>query len=255
MKRLLCVVICIVVLFSFSSCDSAETGVTVGNKRVVALSSESTDFNATVEYCEKNGYSYNTYNSFNDCILALENGKAEYIVLNDFEYNNFNLNEDTVKFVEKTDYKHTYHAVIAKGNEKLYNEINNAIKTLSENGILENVKQGYFKGERIDIIPSSISKGDIKVLCCAGFTDKVFYNSDGELSGIDIYVAEAVLTYLGYTPVFVDSEFDEMFYNLQKDEGDIIFSSVIYTDQRAEDYLLTDAYYTETYSVYKRVGK
>ncbi len=219
---------------------------------MVALSSQAADYTATVEFCEENGYKYVLYNSFGDCITALENGKTEFLILNEFEYNSLKLTENDVSFVEKTDYQKDFSAVFSRNNAALYNEFNNAVKLLKENGTFEKVKEAYFKGERADVTPSREYQGQLDVLLSPVFENRVFYTEEGELAGLDVYLAEAILTYLGYTPNFIDCEFEDMFFNIDNGEGDLIFSAIEYTDQRAQNYLLTESYYTEEYFVYTR---
>ncbi len=237
-------------ILSLVSCDSSESGITIEGERLVALSSSAEDTVATVDFCEENGYKYTEYNSYEDCLLALENGKAEYIVLNEFEYNSLNLTEDDVTLFDEINCTKSYCAVFSKENEKLYNEFNEAIRLLKENGTLEKVKDGYFRGERIDVFPSCEHKGELTVLCCADFNNRVFYDENGILTGLDIFIAEAVLTYLGYTPNFLDCSFEDMFSNLQNGDGNVVFSAVEHTDPRVQEYLLTDSYYTDRYCVY-----
>ncbi len=222
---------------------------------MVALSSEAKGYDAAITLCEENGYKYIIYNSFSDCLIALGNGKAEYIVLNELEYESLKLTENDVSFVENVDYKKDFSAVFSENNSALFLEFNEAVKFLKSNGTLQKVKNGYLNGERTDIIPASSYKGELNVLCCADFENRVFYSADGELTGLDIYLAEAVITYLGYSPVFIECEFDEMFYKLENGEGDLIFSAVEYTDERNQNYLLTESYYSEEYSVYEKSRK
>ncbi len=252
MKKLICCLLSISILLLLPSCDSDESGISIEGERVVALSSQAEDNTSAVDFCEENGYKYTEYSSFEDCLLALEHGKAEYIVLNEFEYNNLNLTEDDLTLFTKTNNSKSYCAVFSRGNEKLYREFNEAINLLKDNGTLEKVKDGYFRGERIDISPSKEFKGEITVLCCADFNGRVFYNESSELTGLDIFIAEAVLTYLGYTPVFSDCNFEDMFHNLENGKGDVIFSAVEYTEQRDKAYLLTNSYYTDEYCVYMK---
>ncbi len=239
-------------LFVLSSCDSAESPLDIQGERAVAVCSDSQSYDAAVEYCEENGYKLTEYNSHADCLVSLETGKTEYTVLNELEYNSLKLTDREISFVEKIDFKTEFCAVFSKADEALYGEFNGAIKVLKANGTLENVKRSYLKGERADITPSCEYKGELKVVVSPIFENRVFYTDDGKLTGFDIYLAEAILTYLGYTPKFVDVDFDDMFTLLDNNEADLIFSAVEYTEERNQSYLLTESYYTEEYGVYEK---
>ncbi len=238
-------------LFLSASCDSDSEGITIKGERVIALSSEAVDSEPTIDYCEENGYKYVTYNSFADCVVALENGKVENIILSDLEFCSLKI-DDTVSLEEKLQYKTEYCAVFSKGNEALYNEFNNAVKTLKADGTLSKSVKSYFSGEDINTTYDSEYKKELTVLCDSNFSEMIFCEDDGSLWGLDIYLARVIFDYLGYAPKFVNKSFDELFTALEKGNGDLIFSSVEYTDERAQAYLLTDSYYTNQYSLYKR---
>ncbi len=252
MKKIVLSVLIFVFLLCLCSCDSSETGVIIENKRVVALAKESSSYIPTIEYCEQNGYSYVTYESISDAVNAVDNGKAEYVVLETSEYNssNFATNELTVH--EKVEYDIGFCAVFDDEKEDLYNEFNGAIKALKNDGILEKVKKAYYNNEFFDTPVSKDYKGKIEILCSPVFDERVCYNIEGELTGVDVALCEAICRYLGYSPQFIERDFDELFFELEKGNGDVIFSSVEYTEERNADYLLTDFYDTREFNVYKR---
>lgn len=252
MKKIVLCFLILVSLLWLCSCDSAESGVVIENKRVVALAKESSSYIPTIEYCEQNGYSYVTYESISDAVNAVDNGKAEYVVLEVSEYNSsyFATNELTIH--EKVEYEIGFCAVFNIENEKLYNDFDNAIKELKVNGTLEKVKKAYYNNEFIDTPASKDYGGKIEILCSPVFDERVCYNSEGELTGVDVALCEAICRYLGYSPQFVERDFDELFSELEKGNGDVIFSSVEYTEERNADYLLTDFYDTREFNVYKR---
>lgn len=251
-KKLILCFLSVLLLFALCSCDSSETGVVIENKRVVALARESAAYLATIEYCEENGYSYVTYESISDAINAVDNGKAEYVVLESSEYDNSFFANDELVFHEQVEYESGYCAVFDENNESLYQDFNNAIKELREKGVLEDVKRAYLANKDIETPVKSEYKGNIKILCAAEFDGRVFYTDDGKLTGVDVAMVKAICKYLGYTPVFVEYEFDELFYYLEEGEGDLIFSAIEYTSERDEEYLLTDFYDAKEFNVYKR---
>jgi len=72
-----------------------------------------------------------------------------------------------------------------------------------------------------------------------------FFHTDptGELSGIDITVAEKICETLGVQPVFIRKDsFNQLASSLNKGEGDVIISYFSYTPQRNIDVFLTSPY-------------
>ncbi len=251
MKKFISVLLCLAILLSCSSCVSENALVEIKEERIVALCVDGTHRDASIEFCEEKGYKYIEFNSYDDCLLALENGKTEYVILNDVEYKKLDLSKDILRFVERINYSKEFCAVVSEDNPELLEEFNNAIIKLREDGTLNEVFNGYFENQRVDILPQN-NKGSITILCSSVFDDYIFYDNKGTLTGLDVYFAEAILTYMGYTPVFIDCDFNEMFDSLKNGDGDVIFSAVEYNTQRAEEYLLTESYYSESYNLYER---
>ena len=240
-------------VLGFCSCDSKETGVLIQNEVIVAAAESSEGNVAAIEYCEENGYKYNLYNDLYDASLAVSNGKADYVVISEYEYNKSNFLKDTLTFHEKAGYSVKFHGITRKNNDDLCEEINSAIKVLRDNGELEKVKKNFIvNGTAPENKVHGKYKGTIKVLCLPDFENKVFYDESGKLNGTDVALAYAICNYLGYELEFVECQADDIFYKLEKGEGDIIFSSMEYTPQRAEQYLYTDYYDEDIFNVYKR---
>lgn len=247
-----CVLIC-VIMFSLSACDSKDSGLIIQNEVVVAAAEKSYSYHAAVDYCEENGYKYNLYDNIYDASVAVVNGKADYIVVSEYEFGKNSFMENSLEFYEKASFSTKYYGVVEKTNISLCKEINNALKTLGENGTLEKAKRNYINN---GILPqvnlTDDYKGELKVLYSPVFDNRLSYNDDGDLVGTDVAILRTLCNYLGYEVKLIECEFDEMFFKLHNGEGDIIFSSVEYTPQRAELYLYTDSYDSDIFNVYKR---
>ena len=86
--------------------------------------------------------------------------------------------------------------------------------------------------------------GELRILMAKDDWWPFFYtDATGELSGIDITVAEKICETLGVQPVFIRKDsFNQLASSLNEGEGDVIISYYSYTPQRNIDVFLTSSY-------------
>ncbi len=100
-------------------------------------------------------------------------------------------------------------------------------------------------------IDAIVKTGRLRILMVADDWWPFFYEDEtGQLSGIDVELAEAICKGLEVEPEFIrKGSFNQLAEDLKKGEGDVIISYFSYTPQRNRDVFLTDAYINSADSV------
>ncbi len=253
-KRFIALLLCFSVLFAASACDSGESVVTITQPVKVAIGlSSSLDCLAASSYATEKGYELIEYGTRQAAVVAVENGKNDFVVINNHEATEEYLANTDLVWVENTEYKIEYCAVVGAGREGLLSQINGAIKSLESSGILQNIKDAYNKGIPYESSNSSFYKDKLTVLCCPVFENLIYLNEEGTLAGKELDFIWEICNVLCVEPeIRIIKEYDEMFVSLDNGEGDIIISAVEYTPELAQTHLLSEVYNETTFGVYKR---
>lgn len=250
-KRIICVLLSVVCILCFSSCED-DSEVLINKTRYVAVVSDSDETMAAKVYCDSIGGELSEYASSFDAVTAVRNGKADFVVLNEYEAQSFIDSKCELEFSEKCEYKLEYRAIFNFENKKLLNEFNEAIESLTNDGTFDKIKQSHIKGESFNVPDSSGEKGELVMLCDPIFENRVYYNDENVLMGTDVDIAKTICAYLGYDLVIEVADFDTMFFEIESGNADFIMSSAEYTEQRAENFLFSDVYSALEYNVYTR---
>ncbi len=237
----------------FSSCDSAETGVVITNPVKVAVGvPDSSQFYATQEYAISEGYELVEYETMESAIVSVENGKNDFVVIDSNSATKELLDSVNLEWTENTPYKIEYCAYFEGNNENLQAEFNNAVKELKQKGVFDEINRAYSEGRVYTPNPNSSENGTLKILCSPVFDDFLYFDENGDLAGKELSVIYEICAELSMEAELVVVEFDELFYQLEQGEGDVIISALEYNEQRAETYLFSDTYNETTFGVYKR---
>lgn len=240
MKRIVFCILCPVILLLTASCGISEE--TYQTEKTVAVKYESADEFAVDEYVS-DGFIAVTYNSTADVVLAVENGKADFGILNEFDYNLYRESEREIQIKEKCSYTTEYCAYMNFSDEELAEQFNGAITELKSNGTLEKI----INGTEIFVNGDSGENGTLTMLCDPSFENRIYADSDGNVTGIDVTIASEICRELGYKTEIVTGDFDELFLMLQDGEGDFIITASEFTQERSEYFLASDSYLTLNY--------
>lgn len=252
-KKILTLVLVLAVIFSFSSCDTAETGVVITQPVKVAVQSSSAEYLAAYDYAIAKGYELVEYESRQAAVIAVENGKADYVIVSSEEATDDFLSSVDLQLVGNTEYKIQYCAVFRKDNQVLKASFNQAISKLKQTGAFDEINSAYSAGENYEPENYSLENEKITVLCCPVFDNLLFMDEKGNLAGKELdFIGEICNELSLEAQISVVKEYDEMFVALEQGAGDIIISAVEYTPELEDDYLLSDVYNQTTFGVYKR---
>lgn len=241
MKRIIFFILCFTCVIGFSSCDGNVSK--PATEKIIAVEYNSPNEVACEAYVSDT-YTKVTYNSTSDVVLAVENKKADVGVLDEFELNSFISAGRNIKKKETCNHSIDYCAYFSNDNETLQQCFNEAIKELKDNGTLDKIKNAHLKGESIVRNNLNNKNGTLTMLCDPSFEKRVYTDDNGEIIGFDVDIAFEVCNYLGYDLEIVTADFDELFIKLEEGEGDFIISACEVTEERAQNYLLSDVYFT-----------
>ena len=87
------------------------------------------------------------FNKGADAIQALKNGKIDCVVIDSLPAEKFVEANDDLKIVDGIFDKEEYAICLKKGNTELKEEMNQALKELKEDGILEQIQSNYLGDE------------------------------------------------------------------------------------------------------------
>ena len=252
-KKFILLLLAILISFSFSSCDSAESGLVVNQPVKVAVAANSLDYLAAYDYTVDKGYELLEFDSRQAAIVAVENGKADYVVINSNDATEKLLESVSLSFVENTQYSVDYCAVFRKDSTALQKQFNSAITQLKTDGVFDKINKSYRAGESYSSDNVTLNDGKITVLCCPVFDSLLCFDESGNVKGKELdFISEMCNALSLEAELMIITEYDEMFTALNEGEGDVIISAVEHTAELEADYLLSDVYNQTTFGVYKR---
>ena len=252
-KRIISIILVIVFVVSFASCDSEDSGVTVEPPTRVAVGiAYSPEISAAQAYASLNGYELVEYDSRNGAAISVENNVSNYIVINSDEATDEYISSLNLRWVEDTAYKMEYCAYFNKGSEDLQKCFNSAIAEMRTDGTLSSIKQAYKTGEDYKPSANPSPKGKLTILCAPVFDNRFCYNDNGEIVGVEYDIIQELCNYLSVeADIITFTDFSGMFTALEEGRGDVIISSVEYTEKREEQFLCSDIYDETTFGVYE----
>lgn len=247
-KKLICLVLSILLVFSFGACNKKEDNDNF-KKPVVVSSAKADSVAAAKEYANSVGAEYHQMESSQDAVLAVINGKADYVILD--EYEGYALTQgNNLEFSGRCEYDVQYRACFSIDNTNLCENFNKAFSELKIDGTIDKIKDAQIKGKSLASDVEKGENGTLTMVCDAVFENRVYYDENGELKGVDIEIAKAVCNYLGYGLEIIVKDFDEMFQCLDDGTADFVLSSAEFTQERAEHFVFSDVYATLEYNVY-----
>ncbi len=193
------------------------------------------------------------YNNLSDLLLAIENGGVNYGVLSDYELVQAEKAERKIEVYEKCSYEIDLCAYFRNDSIELRNQFNDSVKSMKEKGILDKIKDSEYKG--IAYHSSYTGKGgnELKVICNPTVDMFIYLVEDGYCSGIEVNILENFAEENDYSISYVECfEDDELLLKLENGDGDMILSTRSYNSKIAENYLVSDPYFTIGFSLITR---
>ncbi len=246
-KKLCSLILCFCVLLCGSGCTAEEPITEITRTPIVAVVSDTTATLAATEYCAENKYELNELETLTDCAVSVENGKFDYLVCSEFEEEL--LKDFSLKEKEVCGYKSQYSLCFSAESTELFDAFNSGINTLVNDGTIEEIcdihkRDGDYKSDFVQGEPISVFFTD-------GISEFAIIDENGDAIGLEFDIITAICNSMGYSPEFINGEYDEGFALLEDGEVDFIMS-VDYLNSIFDDALvLTDPYLEIEYIVYE----
>ena len=149
-----------------------------------------------------------------------------------------------------------YAIAIAKDNEALLEQVNDALAALTEDGSIEAVVNYYISGEgELPAFQQDVAD-DAEVLTLgtsADFPPYEFYDGD-DIVGIDAAVAGLIADQLGMKLEITDMNFDAIIPSVVSGKVDLGMAGLTVTDERLETVNFSDSYSTGTQVIVVQEG-
>ena len=150
-----------------------------------------------------------------------------------------------LKILEENFVEEDYAFVIAKGNEALVDQVNETLRELKDEGVLDSIAKNYTgTDEEIGKYPYEIldverTNGTLTVGTNAEFPPYEYYE-EGKITGIDMDIMQAVCDKLGMELKIEDMAFDSVIPAVSTGKVDIGASGFTVTEERKKNVNFTD---------------
>lgn len=183
-----------------------------------------------------------------DAIRALKQKRVDAVIVDMDTAQSFAGKDTKIRVLDEDFADEDYAIAIHLGNTKLRSEINEALRKLSDRGIMQEIKKNYEgdeKGQHQYISQKGLKrdKGTLVMATNAEFPPYESY-IDGEIAGFDVDMMQAVCDYLGYELEIKDMDFDNVLEAVQDQLADVGVAGLSVTPEREEMVLFSDTYAT-----------
>lgn len=187
------------------------------------------------------------YNKGSQAVQALKKGQIDCVVIDTEPAKKFVELNDDLKMIEGQFDDEQYAIAMKKGNTELKDQFNQALRELTDEGVITDIMNNYI-GDEIGKTPyespadADRSKGKLVMATNAEFEPWEYH--DGEkIVGIDADIAQAICDKLGYELEISDMEFDSILPAVQSGKADFGAAGMTVTEDR-----LTSVDFTDTYA-------
>ncbi|MDD5953455.1 MAG: transporter substrate-binding domain-containing protein [Oscillospiraceae bacterium] len=194
------------------------------------------------------GATVEKYNKGVDAVQALKQGKIDAVIIDQEPAKVFVEKNSDLKIVEEDYAVEDYAIAVAKGNEALRDEINGALKTLKDNGTLDQISKNWI-GDEAGSTPyespadAKHDKGKLVMATNAEFPPYESMEGD-KVVGYDADMMQAVCDTLGYELSIENMAFDSVITAVQSGKADVGVAGLSVTPDREKNVLFTDSYAT-----------
>lgn len=189
------------------------------------------------------------FNKGADAVQALKQGKIDCVLIDEQPALSFVEKNPELKILEEEFAVEEYAICIAKDNTKLKQQINDALAELQTEGVLADIIKNYIgddtKGKTPYESPDDVdrSNGTLTMATNVGFPPYEYYEN-GEPTGIDVDLAQAIADKLGMELVITDVEFDSIIISVQSGKADMGVAGMTVTEDRLKNIDFSEPYTT-----------
>lgn len=249
-KRIISIILVVVFILSFTSCDYSKDLIKENPQdTIIGFVTDSVSELAAKSYAG-DGAQLIGYNNLSDLLLAIENGYVNYGVLSDYEFVQASNAERKIEVYEECPFKIDFCAYFRNDSTELRDSFNDSLENMKSKGIIDKIKEAEYNGITYYSSYTGNGETELKVLCNPAADFYFYMLEDGVYSGIDVKILETFAEENGYNISYIsDFDDDELFLKLKNGEGDILISDYSYNSKRAEQYLVSDVYFTVKFNL------
>ena len=151
----------------------------------------------------------------------------------------------TLKILETEYAVEDYAICVAKENEELLGQLNEALAALKADGTAQKIVDKYISGVEHDLAFQQDAEGKEELIMAtnANFPPYEYYEND-QVVGTDAEMAPAIADYLDMKLTIVDTEFGSIIGGVQTGKYDMGMAGMTITEDRLESVNFTDSYAT-----------
>lgn len=184
------------------------------------------------------------FNKGADAIQALRQGKINCVMTDEAPAKAFLRVNPSLAILPEAFDKSGMAICVAKGNEKLQQQLNEAIHLLQKNGTIDSIVNRHMvRHLAVAYTPKATPKEGEPLVFATNATFEPFeYYKAGKIVGIDVDVAHAIGDVIGRKVEVMDMEFDAIITSVQAGKADAGIAGITVTEERKKNINFTDEY-------------
>lgn len=188
------------------------------------------------------------YNKGADAVQALKQGKIDAVIIDNEPAKVYVSKNDDLKILDEDFALEDYAIAMKLDNTELQGKINEALKTIKENGTMDKILKNWI-GEEAGKYPYESPEGtkrDNGKLVMATNAEFPPYESidNDKVVGLDADMMQAVCDVLGMELEIENMEFDSIISSIQSGKADVGAAGMTVTPDRQKNVLFSDSYAT-----------
>lgn len=185
------------------------------------------------------------YNKAADAVQALKQGKIDAVIVDLETAKTFVDKNNDIRILDEEFADEEYAIAVKLDNTALRDELNGALKALTEDGTLSSIKANYEgdeQGQHQYQVKTNVTRNKtITMATNAEFPPYESYSGNA-IVGFDVDMMNAVCDYLGYELKIDDMPFNSVLAAVESGKADVAVAGISVTEEREKNYLFTDNY-------------
>ncbi len=189
----------------------------------------------------------NRFKKVTDAALDLKNGKVDAVVVDEMPAKMIVAANTDLKILDIALTEEEYSIAVKKGDTKMLQDVNAALKTLKENGVFDKLVSKWIENDesvQLPEIPKYTSKGTLVMGTNAEFSPFEFHADDGTIVGFDVDLATYIAAELEMELKIEDMNFDSLIGALQSSKVDFVAAGMTADAERRKNVDFSDSYYS-----------
>lgn len=240
MKKYMCAIIALLIAFLCTGCreQAIQSRDDVEGKRIGVLEGTSSELygklHGTVRVCKDK----------KELTGALKLGDVDCIVADSQNAGYIKRFKPGLKTLDEPLSVSRFRIAAAKENPDLIKDIDRAIAALTENKTLEDIIDGYYNDNNYRYTPKSSEEYEKTLIVAVGgdFPPYKYTGEDGELYGIDIDIARAICSWLGYNVEFTVVDGSKLISTVQGGTAYFAIGGITANSESADLCIMSEPY-------------